>query len=83
MNVPDYLHPLIQEAIGMESDGAHKRRLWAVILGLKPQLDGDHWCILWGEDLQSGIAGFGKTPVDAINAFEDAMYESIKSVKKK
>ena len=33
------------------------------------QQDGNQWCFLCGEDLQSGIAGFGDTPQDAINDF--------------
>ena len=35
---------------------------------LKPKLvqDGNQWCVLYGEDLQSGIAGFGDTPYKAV-----------------
>lgn len=35
---------------------------------LKPELkkDGNQWCVLYGDDLQSGIAGFGDTPYLAI-----------------
>lgn len=29
-------------------------------LSLKPYKDGNMWCFLFGEDLQSGVAGFGK-----------------------
>lgn len=31
---------------------------------LRPALapDGNHWCALYGENLQEGIAGFGETP---------------------
>jgi len=28
--------------------------------------DGNAWCALIGEDLQSGIAGYGDTPGDAL-----------------
>lgn len=31
--------------------------------------DGDSWCCLYGSDLQAGIAGFGKTPAQAIENF--------------
>jgi len=43
----------------------------------KPTLsaDGDMWCALLGEDLQSGIAGFGKTPAEAMIAFDQAFYK--------
>lgn len=35
---------------------------------LKPSLkkDGNQWCVLFGKDLQEGIAGFGDTPYLAI-----------------
>jgi len=38
---------------------------------LRPELfrDGNKWCALYGADMQVGIAGFGDSPVDAIEAF--------------
>lgn len=30
--------------------------------------DGNQWCVLWGENLQEGIAGFGDTPEEAMDA---------------
>ena len=33
------------------------------------KLDGDKWCVLWGIDLQQGIAGFGDTPEKAMVEF--------------
>lgn len=40
----------------------------------KPRLliDGDQWCALYGENLQDGVAGFGKTPAEAYAAFDKA-----------
>lgn len=76
METPEFLHERVSEIVAMEADGADKRRLWAVVLGLTPKLDGDQWCILWGDDLQTGVAGFGDRPVDAVNAFEHAMYQA-------
>lgn len=32
--------------------------------------DGNMWCALLGEDLQSGVAGFGETPDKAMAAFD-------------
>lgn len=32
--------------------------------------DGNMWCALYGEDLQMGVAGFGKTPADACIDFD-------------
>ena len=38
----------------------------------RPQLsiDGNQWCVLYGSDLQSGIAGFGETPSKAMLDFD-------------
>ena len=39
---------------------------------LRPRVypDGDQWCALYGENLQHGVAGFGKTPADAAIDFD-------------
>jgi hypothetical protein len=34
-------------------------------------IDGNQWCALYGEDLQSGIAGFGDTPHLAMLDFDN------------
>ena len=46
---------------------------------LKPDLykDGNHWCVLYGEDIQSGICGFGLTPRKAIWSFNKAWDQTI------
>jgi hypothetical protein len=33
-------------------------------------LDGNEWCALYGENLQDGIAGFGKSPALAMSDFD-------------
>lgn len=33
-------------------------------------LDGDKWCVLYGENIQDGVAGFGDTPEKAMSAFD-------------
>lgn len=40
----------------------------------KPRLfiDGNMWCALYGDDLQSGIAGFGESPDKAMREFDEA-----------
>ena len=45
---------------------------------LKPPVypDGDQWCCLYGEDLMSGVAGFGETPHRASLAFDEAWFKS-------
>lgn len=32
--------------------------------------DGNAWCALYGDDLQCGVAGFGKTPAEACADFD-------------
>lgn len=41
----------------------------ANILDLVPFKDGSQWSVLWGKDLQSGIAAFGETPIEALIKF--------------
>lgn len=70
MNIPDYMHGQVQDILQSQQREAERKQLWAVVLGLKPFKDGDHFCVLLGEDLQSGIAAFGKTLEDAMWKFE-------------
>ena len=37
--------------------------------------DGDQWCALVGDDLQTGVAGFGDTQGDALRALAQAIDE--------
>jgi hypothetical protein len=41
-NLPDFLHERASEIVTMEADCADKKRLWAVVLGLRPYRDGGH-----------------------------------------
>lgn len=45
---------------------------------LKPRIsiDGDQWCVLWGENLQDGVAGFGDTAYLAVLDFNKAWHVS-------
>lgn len=36
----------------------------------------DQWCVLYGEDLATGVAGFGNTPQEASEAFDQAWFTS-------
>ena len=49
-----------------------------LIATLRPRIfiDGDMWCVLWGENLQDGVAGFGKTPRLAVYDFNKAWDKS-------
>lgn len=37
-------------------------------------VDGNQWCALYGADLQTGIAGFGDTPAQAMEDFDRNWY---------
>ena len=43
-------------------------------LGLKPQKDGNQFSFLYGDNLQEGIAGFGKTVYKAMLDFNKNFY---------
>lgn len=46
----------------------------AIAESLRPRItkDGNQWCVLYGDNLQEGIAGFGDTPHLAILDFNKA-----------
>lgn len=44
------------------------------MLSVKLSVDGNQYCYLLGEDLQSGIAGFGETPHLAMLDFNESFY---------
>lgn len=35
-------------------------------------IDGNKWCALYGDNLQDGVAGFGDSPAEAMQAFDKA-----------
>ena len=55
----------MQEAIGQYT-------LPSVIWKPRLFIDGNQWCALYGEDLQSGVAGFGASPAHAMWDFDKA-----------
>ncbi len=42
----------------------------SVLFRLTLSVDGNQWCALFGDDLQSGVAGFGDTPEKAMWDFD-------------
>ena len=61
---------------GAYGDPLDNIAMWNCIaaLGIKPYKDGNQWCCLYGDDIQSGICGFGDTIYDAVYNF----YQEIK-----
>jgi len=68
-------------AAGIRNQTAQEQQEFNLFATLKPsiQRDGNQWCVLYGEDLQSGIAGYGVSPHLAIMDFNLAWYKSIES----
>lgn len=46
----------------------------SVLFRPKIYLDGDKWCALYGEDIQSGVCGFSESPGGAMLEFDRAWY---------
>lgn len=46
---------------------------------LKPKIsiDGNQWCVLYGDNLQEGVAGFGDSPLLAVYDFNKAWRKSL------
>lgn len=44
----------------------------AVLFRPRLFIDGKHWCALFGENLQDGVAGFGTSPDAAMREFDKA-----------
>lgn len=67
MNVLELLNTLS----GVYGNWCEDIHMWLCInaLGVKPYKDGTEWCFLYGEDLQSGISGFGASIIDAARDF--------------
>lgn len=44
---------------------------------LRPRIfiDGNQWCVLHGQNLQDGVAGFGDSPILAVYAFNRAWHK--------
>lgn len=45
----------------------YRMEMWQCItsLGIKPYKDGNMWCYLYGNNIQDGVCGFGKTILEA------------------
>ena len=58
--------------------------MWECILalGIKPFKDGNQWCFLYGNNIQEGICGFGKTIFDAaLNFYTNIKIEEARKEK--
>lgn len=67
-----YLHGHIQQEVYSVS---HAMQAPHVLMRAAVFPDGDKWCALYGEDIQTGVAGFGDTPAKAAAAFDKVWFE--------
>ena len=66
-------------AAGIRNQTAQEQQEFNLVAQLKPsiQIDGNQWCVLYGDNLQCGIAGFGNSPYLAIMDFNAQWYKEI------
>jgi hypothetical protein len=50
----------------------------SVILKPAVSIDGNQWCVLYGENLQDGLAGFGDSLAEAMEDFDKEYNKKIK-----
>lgn len=72
MEIPENLNRVWHQA-AIDAQRAAAERVRPSVL-FRPVLsrDGNQWCALLGENLQEGVAGFGKTPDEAMRSFDRA-----------
>lgn len=74
---------MLREASAVQYEAAVRQAIFEArpSTRYKPVLsiDGDHWCALYGENLQDGVAGFGASPELAMAAFDRAWTEKLPS----
>jgi hypothetical protein len=50
-----------------------------VLLRPRLSIDGDLWCALYGDNIQDGVAGFGKSPSDAMHDFDKNYHTNLRT----
>jgi len=78
LQIPSYLEGYVSQILSCIQDNVTTEGMWAVRLKLVPYRDGNQWHVLYGENITTGILGRGSSPFEAMQSFEDAMYEKIK-----
>lgn len=65
------------KTVDLENELAKKMLLPSMMLKPKIFIDGNKWCALFGENLQSGVAGFGASPEEAYKDFDKAWVKTL------
>lgn len=68
-------------AASLRYQTAQEQNEFNLVAMLKPEIkkDGNQWCVLYGDNLQVGIAGFGDSPHLAVMDFNFQWHKSIKA----
>ena len=61
-----------QSVLNNQWNAAQSQQLPSVLYRPRLMADGDMWCAIYGDDLQTGVAGFGETPAAAMYEFDQA-----------
>jgi len=72
-------HTLSLYGQGLLEANAVEAAEYNLVAILKPRIsiDGNQWCVLFGENLQDGVCGFGDTAYDAVIAFKKAWHTKV------
>ena len=59
-----------QSVLNNQWNAAQCQQLPSVLYRPRLMIEGDMWCALYGDDLATGFAAFGKTPQEAMYEFD-------------
>lgn len=65
------------KTVDLENELAKKMLLPSMMLKPKIFIDGNKWCALFCENLQSGVVGFGASPEEAYKEFDKAWVKTL------
>ncbi len=68
MNLSHY----VQMALESINIAGYEHQRPSAVYRPKLYMDGDQWCALYGDDIQTGVCGFGGTPHKAMSEFDAA-----------
>ena len=77
----DYAHEMelraSEERLDREKRLSHELLRPFRMLKTSITLDGNKWCVSYGDNLQDGVAGFGDSPDEASRDLDKAWYEKL------
>jgi len=77
MSDDSWVQQIRHETAGIEQSTAIEKAQPFVVYGARVFRDGSQWCALLGEDIATGVCGFGDSPAQAAAAFDVAWHERL------